>query len=361
MELTAEALSRPLRAPFASAHGTVTDRPIVLVTLRASDGMTGHGEAAPLLSYDGVSVADVLVALDDCRQVLAAYPGHAPVADVVARCAEVTTVAPALAAVDLALWDLAGRRTRQPIWQLLGGGASAAPPIDVNWTITAADRSGAAREAAEARVAGFTTVKLKVGIGDDAGRVSAVRAFGGPQLTIRLDANGAWDHDQAVAALRALEPSGIELCEEPVHGLAEFAALRGQTSIPLALDESAVEAGALDGAFGQFVCLKISRCGGIAGTLATAARARAAGYEVYLASTLDGPLGIAAALHCAVVLAPRRACGLATLGLFAGRDDLLPARGGAIDVPRGPGLGDGLLDWYGAGDDGSDATFRLPR
>jgi L-alanine-DL-glutamate epimerase-like enolase superfamily enzyme len=346
MELTAEPLSRPLRAPFVAGHGTVTDRPIVLVTLRAADGLTGHGEAAPLQSYDGVSVADVLVALDDCRPVLAGYPGHAPVADVVARCAEVTTVAPALAAIDLALWDLAGRRTHQPIWRLLGG--AGAGPIDVNWTIAAADRSGAAQEAAEARVAGFTTVKLKVGIGDDAGRVAAVRAFGGPQLAIRLDANGAWDHEQAVATLRALEPSGIELCEEPVHGLAELAALRAEIGVPLALDESALEPGALDGSFADLVCLKVSRCGGIAGTLAAATKARSAGYEIYLASTLDGPLGIAAALHCAAVIRPRRASGLATLGLFAGAVDPLPVRrGGAIAVPDGSGLGDGLLEWYG--------------
>ena len=84
----------------------------------------------------------------------------------------------------------------------------------------------------------------------------------------------------------------------------------------------------------------------LSGPLAAAARARAAGYEVYLASTLDGPLGIAAALHAAAVIRPDRACGLATLRLFEGRDDPLPAREGAIAVPDGAGLGDGLLDWY---------------
>jgi len=345
MELTAETLSRPLRVPFVAGHGTVTDRPLVLVTLRASDGVTGYGEAAPLESYDGVSVADVLVALDACRPLLASYPGHAPVADVIARCAEITTVAPALAAVDLALWDLAGKRTRQPVWRLLGG-AGSPPPIEVNWTITSADRSGAAQEAAEARVSGFRTVKLKVGIGDDAGRVAAVRAFGGPGLAIRLDANGAWDLDQAVAALATLEPSGIELCEEPVHGLEQLARVRDETGIPVALDESVDEPGALDHAFGDLVCLKVARCGGIAGTLAAAGRARTAGYEVYLASTLDGPLGIAAALHCAAVIAPARACGLATLALFAARDHPLPPRSGAIAVPDGRGLGVGLVDWY---------------
>jgi L-Ala-D/L-Glu epimerase len=351
MELTAQAVSRPLRAPFAAGHGTVSDRPLVLVTVRAGDGAIGFGEAAPLESYDGVSVADVLVALEACRPVLASYPGHAPVADVVARCGEATTVAPALAAIDLALWDLAGKRARQPVWRLLGAASPVPPQVEVNWTITAADRSGAAREAAEARVAGYGTVKLKVGIGDDLGRVAAVRAFGGPQLAIRIDANGAWDAGQAAAALGALEPSGIELCEEPVHGLSELEALRQLTDIPIALDESADEPGALEHPYGDFVCLKISRCGGIAGTLAAADRARATGYQVYLASSLDGPLGIAAALHCAAVIAPRHASGLATLGLFQRPDERFQPRAGALTVPAGDGLGDELSGWYGIGAD----------
>jgi L-alanine-DL-glutamate epimerase-like enolase superfamily enzyme len=350
MRLSVDTLSRPLRVPFTAGHGTITDRALVLVTLHAADGAVGYGEAAPLESYDGISIADVLVALDACRPVLGGYRGHAPVADVVARCAEVTTVAPALAAIDFALWDLAGKRARQPLWRLLGGSVQVAgrPQVEVNWTIAAADRSGAAQEAAEARVAGFRTVKLKVGIGDDAGRVAAVRAFGGPRLAIRIDANGAWDVDEATAALRALEPSGIELCEEPVHGLGAFSQLHGVTPIPLALDESADLPGALDRRHGDLVCLKVSRCGGIAGTLAAAERARAAGYATYLASTLDGPLGIAAALHCAAVIAPRPACGLATLRLFAGDDDPLAARDGTIALPDAPGLGDRLERWYGA-------------
>jgi L-alanine-DL-glutamate epimerase-like enolase superfamily enzyme len=88
--------------------------------------------------------------------------------------------------------------------------------------------------------------------------------------------------------------------------------------------------------------LKISRCGGIAGLLAAATLVRASGAEVYLASTLDGPLGIAAALHAAAALASRGAlphCGLATLGLFADVGDPLPVSAGAIAVPSGPGLG----------------------
>jgi L-alanine-DL-glutamate epimerase-like enolase superfamily enzyme len=90
------------------------------------------------------------------------------------------------------------------------------------------------------------------------------------------------------------------------------------------------------------VCLKISRCGGISGLLAAAALVRASGAEVYLASTLDGPLGVAAAVHAAAALASRgpvAPCGLATLALFADIGDPLPVRHGMIALPSAPGLG----------------------
>jgi L-alanine-DL-glutamate epimerase-like enolase superfamily enzyme len=67
---------------------------------------------------------------------------------------------------------------------------------------------------------------------------------------------------------------------------------------------------------------------------------------VYLASTLDGPLGIAAALHAAAVARPDRPSGLATLDLFEGRDNSLPVSGGRIAAPAGPGLGVDPGPWY---------------
>jgi L-alanine-DL-glutamate epimerase-like enolase superfamily enzyme len=344
MKLAVTPMTVPLRVPFAAGHGTVTDRELLLVSLQAADGLTGYGEAAPLQSYDGVSPAEVRAGLEACAPVLEAYPDAAPIADVLARCGEATVLPQALAAIDLALWDLAGRRTGEPVWRLLG--ARQAVPVPVNWTIAAADRSGAAHEAATARAQGYGTVKVKVAIGDDAGRLAAVRAFAGPDLAIRIDANGTWLPAEAEATLRALAPVGLELCEEPVRGVAAIQALRSLTDVPLALDESADDPQALLRPAADFMCLKISRCGGISGLIDMAARARAAGYGVYLASTLDGPLGIAAALHAAAVIGPDRACGLATLGLFAELADPLPPARGSIVPPDGPGLGPHLRDWY---------------
>jgi len=344
VRLHLEPVRARLRQPFTAAHGTVSERELLLVGLEAADGLTGWGEAAPLPSYDGISIPDVRAALEACRPLLADADLDPP-PQVIARCAEVVLLAPALAALDLALWDLAGRRVQMPAWQLLG--APAAPePVRVNWTLTAADRSGAAQQAAQARAAGFDTVKAKVAIGDDHGRLAAVRAFAGPQMNIRIDANGAWTPAEADVALRTLEPIGIELCEEPVSGVAAIRALDGMVDVPLAVDESGSDLRALDAPACALMCLKISRCGGLYGLLETARRARAVGYEVFLASTLDGPLGIAAALHAAALLSPARASGLATLASFADREDPLPPAGGRIGLPSGPGLGDGLLDWY---------------
>jgi L-Ala-D/L-Glu epimerase len=328
-----------LRAPFVSAQGSVSHRDLVLVRLEGADGVVGFGEAAPL----GFPAEDVLVALEDCREALAESDGHDR--DVVlAACWDLAVMPQAVAAVDLALWDLAGRRAGLPVFELLG--TSAPAPVEVNATIAAPDRAGAAAEASAAVGAGFRALKLKIGLGDDAGRLAAVRAAAGREVAIRVDANGAWSVGEAVASLRALEPAGIELCEEPSSGLDAVAAISEEATVPVAIDESARLPGALDARACDAVCLKIATCGGISALLEAAGRARAVGYEVYLASMLDGPLGIAAALHAAAAVKPDRFCGLSTLSLFEGRADPLPARAGRLSVPSGTGLGDGLLSWY---------------
>jgi L-Ala-D/L-Glu epimerase / N-acetyl-D-glutamate racemase len=332
-----------LRAPFVTARTSVQARSLMVVSLEAAGGRVGFGEAAPLQGYDLVSIDDVRAALEDCRAPLSQSDG-ADREVLLAECARVAVLPHAIAAIDLALWDLAGRTAGQPVWRLLG--APAAPEVEVNATIAAADRAGAAAEAAAARAAGFRTIKLKAAVGDDAGRIAAVRAVAGPDMQIRLDANGAWSVPEAAAALRVLAPAGVELCEEPVRGLEHTAELGALAGVPIAIDETTLEPGALDRRVCDAVCLKIARGAGITGVLEQARRARAAGYQVYLASTLDGPLGIAAALHAAAAIEPDRPCGLATLGMFADRADPMPAVAGTIATPSGPGLGDGLLDWY---------------
>lgn len=349
MKLTLRLLQAQLRAPFSTAHGSVRARELLLLELAEPGGPHGFGEAAPLASYDGVSPEDVGVAFEDCRDALEAATLE-DACDAAARsalideCRRRAVLPQALAAIELALFDLAGRAAGLPVSALLG--AENPSPVSVNWTISAPDRTGAAREADFARQGGYHVAKLKVGTGDDAARLAAARAAGGSGLALRLDANGAWTPDEAVRWLDVLAPAGIELCEEPTSGISGIERVAEAVGVPVAIDESAADPAALTRRACAAICLKVSRCGGIAGVIDAAAQARALGYEVYLASSLDGPLGIAAALHAAAIVAPDRACGLATLPMFDRRPDPLPAHGGSIAVPAAPGLGDELERWY---------------
>lgn len=346
MKLVIEPVTAPLRAPFHSAGGQVSTRELLLVRIEDSEGWVGIGEAAALESYDGVRLSDCRAALEDCRPAVAGSDGSDH-AELLRECTRRAVLPQAVAGIDLALWDLAGRRAGEPVWRLLG--ARAAPEVELNQTIASSDRAGAVAGALAAREGGYRVVKIKVGIGDDAGRVAALRAAGGPDMAIRLDANGVWSIDEAATALRALAPAELELCEEPVHGIDALAELSELTDVELSMDESAALPGALERRACAAVCLKISRCGGVSGMLDAARQARAAGYEVYLSSTLDGPLGIAAALHAAAVIGPDRACGLATLSQFRDPPALLVPERGRLSPPPGAGLGDGLERWYRAG------------
>ena len=178
-------------------------------------------------------------------------------------------------------------------------------------------------------------MKVKVGIGDDAGRLAAVRAAVGPDVVIRVDANGAWKTpEEALANLRALAPVGLELCEEPVHGVE---ALRAVARASRRCGSRWTRPTRPAPAPPTLVCLKISR-GGISAVLEDARAARAAGSSVYLTSTFDGPLGIAAGVHAAAALRISRPCGLATLANFADATGAPEPRGGSIAVPSTPGL-----------------------
>jgi o-succinylbenzoate synthase len=336
MEVRIASLILRFATPLQTAYGELHERELLLLRLRGSDGVVGWGEAAPLEPYDGVALETVRDALEAYAPILRDgddLPGGA----LLDACRDAADLPQALAAVDLALWDRAGNREGRPVSELITD--DPAEVVRVNATIAAEDRAGAAAAAAKAAAAGYSCVKVKVGVGDDAGRVAAVRAAAGPQMELRLDANGAWTVDEAVVAIEALAPAGLELVEEPVHGVAAMRAVRDRVAVRVAMDETAAEPGSLTASVADAVCLKVARCGGISGLLAQAALVRASGADVYVSSTFDGPLGVAAAVHCAAALRPTAACGLGTLELFSDELAVLLVTRGEIAVPDAPGLG----------------------
>jgi o-succinylbenzoate synthase len=311
-------LSIPFREPFVTSTGVVAARDLLLLRLEDDDGATGWGEAAPFEAYDGVSIEAV-------AEALAGSPEGGP--------------PQARAAREMARLDLAARRAGRAV------GEPGADAIAVNRTLAAGPPDEVARHAAEGLRAGFACFKVKVGLPDDAERVAAVRAAIGSWPALRVDANGAWSADEAVAAVEALRVHDLELVEQPCRTLDELAAVRRAVDVPVAADEPIASAADVRAAAEAEACdvvnVKLAPSGGFEAARATIAAAREHGLEPFLSSTLDGPWGIAAALQLAASERLSLACGLATLELFEARiaRALPPPRAGLLAVPQGPGLG----------------------
>ncbi len=174
-------------------------------------------------------------------------------------------------------------------------------------------------DAAAALAAGWADVKVKVGGVGDVARVAAVRDAIGPHARLRVDANGAWDVETAVARIARMAPFDLELVEQPVASLDDLAAVRRRVAVPVAADEcirgldDARRLAALDAA--DALVVKVQPLGGIAATLEVVA---AAGAPVIVSSMYETSVGLAAGLALAAALDELPfACGLGTAGLFA--------------------------------------------
>ncbi len=193
-------------------------------------------------------------------------------------------------------------------------------------------------DAAAALAARWADVKVKVGDAGDIDRVAAVRDAIGPHGRLRVDANGAWDVEAAVATIARLAPFDLELVEQPVASLDDLAAVRRRVAVPVAADEcvrdldDARRLAVLDSA--DALVVKVQPLGGLAATLEIIA---AAGVVAIVSSMFETSVGLAAGLALAAALDELPfACGLGTAGLFADDvvDDPLVAVDGWLTVRR---------------------------
>jgi O-succinylbenzoate synthase len=179
---------------------------------------------------------------------------------------------------------------------------------------------------------GCATIKVKVGDARGVDRVAAVRAATGPSTRIRVDANGAWDLDTALAELHRLEAYGVELAEDPVPLLEDLTMLRRRSPVPVAAEMSvrtvddAIRMRQLDAA--DAVVLKPQRIGGVRAALAAAEEARV---PAIASSALETSVGLAAVVALAAALGAgpfAHGCGTALLLASDITDDpLVPEHG----------------------------------
>jgi O-succinylbenzoate synthase len=216
--------------------------------------------------------------------------------------------------------------------------------VPVNVTVPAVGPEAAY---AIVRAGGCTTAKVKVAepgqaLADDEARVEAVRDALGPGGRVRVDANGAWDVDAAVAATVALDRAagGLEYVEQPCARVEDLAAVRRAVDVPIAADESIRRAAdpyrVRDLEAADIAVLKVQPLGGVRACLRIA---EDIGLPVVVSSALETSVGIAAGVALAAALPELPyACGLATVQLLTddvGSPSLLPHEGSLpVLVPR---------------------------
>jgi o-succinylbenzoate synthase len=337
----------PFSEPYVTSRGSLSRRELVLVRLHCG-GETGLGEAVPLALRGGTTLERIVADLEArCRTALEGERLDVDPTRHLEACAAAGASPQAILAVQLALLDLYGKHARRPAWNLLGGigGETAQPgPVPCNATLSAGEPDRLAEQAREWAHRGFSTFKVKVGTANDREKIAAVREAVGADAKIRIDANGAWRLPDAVQQLRDLESLQIELVEQPVAA-EEMAALRRETTTPVAADESVSTLEDARQATARGSCdlatVKLAKVGSLRASFDIAKE-----LPVYLSSALDGPVGIAAAAHVFQTLprsgiASHLAQGLATSELFA---DTIASRecrvvDGHLELSEGPGWG----------------------
>jgi o-succinylbenzoate synthase len=333
----------PLVRPLAVGRVIVEARAGVLIRLHGDDGRVGLGEAAPHPRAGEAVLHGLMQSVAVAREVLR-LTGPIDLDAVLERLRAVPS--PALrAGLEMACWDLAAQAAGVPLSDMLS--PVVMPRVPVNAMIDMLDPADAASAAHELVSQGFCCLKLKVGrdVRLDAARLAAVRAAAGPQVRLRIDANGEWTLEEAVEFLPQLAAYDLEYIEQPVAGIRDLAQLRRVAVVPIAADESVTDAGTVQRLAAMraadVIVVKPALLG-LRAAIAVVRTAQACGMNVVVTSGLDTSIGIAAALHLAATLPdPSLPCGLATASLLAG--DLVPnsltPRGGWLEVPRRPGLG----------------------
>jgi len=303
----------PLVRPFVTAVRRTDHLDVVLVEVTDADGRRGYGEAATSWRVTGESPESVTAAVAGpfADAVLGRSVDDPGLPDALAAAAWGN--AAARSAVACAVADLAARHRDEPLAQTLAPHADAPTRIRTDMTLSVAEPTALAVTAAEYAAAGFRCLKIKASREHDAvAGLLAVRAAVGADITLRVDANQAWDAETAIRVIRAAEDAGVglELVEQPVaaRDLDALAAVTAAVDTPIMADESVRTAQdvrdiAVRGAAG-LVNVKLAKTGGLREALACVQAARSAGLGVIIGCMMESHVGVAAAAHLAAAVAP---------------------------------------------------------
>ncbi len=353
-------ISVPIKPQFAiksGRGGNHTTSPFLIVKVHTDSGLIGLGEASCTPRWSGEDQVTGAHLIHKYLEPLLAGENPLEIGALTSKfrlafAGNFFTKS----AVEMALWDIAGKAAGKPVYELLGG--KVRDSVATKWSVSGVEPAKAAEIGSWAINQGFKAMKVKVGIDpeSDLVRVRAVRAAIGDKAKFGVDANGGWSFDDAVKTISRLGEYKIYFAEQPVapEDVSLMAAIRKQIGVPLIADESiyslqdAKTLVHLDAA--DIFSIYVGKSGGIGPARKIADYAETAGRKCTVGSNLELGIGSAAMTHLALstrgIDAENYPCDI--IGPFFYEDDIvqepLPIKPGQADANQKPGLGVELDD-----------------
>lgn len=342
----------PYRTEEVWAFGRRSGQISVLLEMETDEGLVGIAEAAAYPSAEIVTAVfatiEALVLGEDPTRIERIIHRI----DLVGTWHHIKASSPAIAAVEMACWDIVGKMCGQPLVTLFGGRFR--DRVEYFHYVGRSEPAEVAEEGRRAAASGFGTCYIKAVHDDpseDVGRIAALREGAGQDMRIRMDANEAWSPGTAIRTIRAMEPYGLEFVEQPVSGRnpAEMAYVRGRIDTPLLANEACwtrhdqlavIRAGAADA-----ISADNQADGGLLNLKRSAGLCEAAALPVVKHSLGELGVALAAATHVLAATPNFRFANQAYGALL--EDDVVEDFGGPdtnydrgfLEVPTQPGLG----------------------
>ncbi|HET9917894.1 MAG TPA: enolase C-terminal domain-like protein [Candidatus Binatia bacterium] len=337
--LTLYRLRIPFHQAFSHALHSREESDAIIVKVSGSDGRSGFGEALPRAYVTGETTESMIGRIRDFLAPRVFQENFSPGWQTMEQLQSllpdwtrnsdwnngVTAWNAAFCAVELAILDWSLRADHSALADYL-------PPcrFEVVYSgVISADRpKDAAALAKRMARLGITQIKVKVGTADDGARLDAVRKAVGDSVELRADANGAWGATQAVKQLKLLAPFKLVLIEQPVaaNDIAGMKQVRAECGIPVMADESLVTVAQARSLIAENGCdlfnVRLSKNGGIAGSLAIARLAQEAGIKIQVGAQVGETGILSAAGRTFAAHVPALVCAEGSFGTWLLTEDI---------------------------------------
>ena len=301
------AIDLPLIEPFIVSYDTYPSMPSIIVKLTTECGLVGWGESVPDDHVTGETLEGTYAVLK--HRLAPKLIGQNPmefekIHELMDRL--VKNAPAAKAAIDIACFDVTGKKLGVPVYQLIGGRYHDKFPITHVLSIGEPEKMAA--QAAEKIAQGYRSFKMKVGrdVASDVARIQAVRARVGEDIAIRVDVNQGWKNSgNTLQALSQLQSARLDWLEQPVvaDDIDAMVEIKSKTTVPVMIDEGLCGVRDMREIIAKRaadkVNIKLMKCGGIYRAMQLAAMAEMAGMECQIGSMLESSIGSAAGFHVA--------------------------------------------------------------